>query len=173
MTVRLLHNVGYTPNNENYNTPEEINAAIARGDRLTFDGVYSNVIAYAREIDWASCKEPPILFVSGFQGQGNDFDKNMPREFFATWDLLMRFVADYPVELGWHSLTHLNLTKVSSDQSLLDEIVPPFPMKYFAYPYGAHDNRVRNVVKAAGYEKAFAVGHGDDSDPFQITRAYL
>lgn len=171
MTVRLLHNVGYTPNNENYNTPAEINAAIAKGDRLTFDGVYSNVIAYAREIDWASCKEPPILFVSGFQGGGNDFDRKMPREFFATWDLIINFASQHYVELGWHTLSHPNLTK-EGDQSLLDEIVPPFPMKYFAYPYGAHDNRVRNVVKAAGYVEAFAVGQGDDS-PYQRLREYL
>lgn len=167
MTVRLLHNVGYTPNNENYNTPEEINKAANAGDRLTFDGVYANVFAYADKLDLHGS----ILFVSGYQGQLNSFDVGMPREHFATWDQIIELCRLHGVTLGWHTWTHSNLTRMS-DKALLAEITPPFPMKYFAYPYGAHNKRVREAVEAAGYEEAFSVTQGNNTQ-FQRLRAYL
>jgi peptidoglycan/xylan/chitin deacetylase (PgdA/CDA1 family) len=65
-----------------------------------------------------------------------------------------------------------------SRQQLIQEITPPFPCRYFAYPYGAYNNEVVQAVKNAGYERAWSVRQGtlDTSVPdwqFKIYRDYV
>jgi hypothetical protein len=171
MIFRVLHNVAPVAYNENYNTPGEINRAMESGDRLTFDGVYANVYAHRRALIHAKTK--PILFITGdYVGGDNIFDVNMPPEMFASWDQVISMAAHYNCEIGWHSWSHANLTQVN-DVELAREVAPPFPMRYFAYPYGAQDARVRKAVSGEGYERAFVVGDGVDADPFQTGRSYL
>ena len=58
------------------------------------------------------------------------------------------------------------------------EITPPFPMRYFAYPYGKFNDLVIECVKDAGFEKAWSVTQGSQ-DPnekdwrYKIYRPYL
>jgi peptidoglycan/xylan/chitin deacetylase (PgdA/CDA1 family) len=85
------------------------------------------------------------------------------------------------VELGAHTVTHprldeLSLTEVQREvidsKRWLEELLER-PVSSFAYPYGAHDPRVRAAVIAAGFQSAAAVknaiSHRDD-DPWAIAR---
>lgn len=85
------------------------------------------------------------------------------------------------IELGAHSVTHPFLDELALGQLVaevrdsrcqLEELVGR-PIGSFAYPYGAHDRRVREVVIAAGFRSAAAVkdalSHTND-DPWAIAR---
>jgi peptidoglycan/xylan/chitin deacetylase (PgdA/CDA1 family) len=85
------------------------------------------------------------------------------------------------VELGAHTVTHppldeLGLTEIRSEVSgsklALQELVGR-TVDTFAYPFGAHDARVRAAVIDAGFRSAAAVknalSHRDD-DPWAIAR---
>jgi peptidoglycan/xylan/chitin deacetylase (PgdA/CDA1 family) len=68
------------------------------------------------------------------------------------------------MELGAHSLTHPDLRGL--DDTALEreltgskaavEAITGRPCRTFAYPFGLHDERVRDAVGAAGFELAFA-----------------
>jgi peptidoglycan/xylan/chitin deacetylase (PgdA/CDA1 family) len=81
-----------------------------------------------------------------------------------TWDEL-RTHADQGVLIGSHAVTHPHLPALGdvelrveledSKAAIEDELGRPCPD--FAYPYGEHDSRVREAVKAARYERAYAL----------------
>ena len=85
------------------------------------------------------------------------------------------------VELGAHTVNHPYLdelndreigAEVSASRRQLEDLVQR-PVRSFAYPHGAHDGRVRQLVIDAGYRSAVAVKNavshlGDD--PFAIAR---
>lgn len=102
---------------------------------------------------------------------------------FATlrWDEL-RELADRGVEIGSHTVSHPHLPRLGdaeldrelreSRERIADELRRP--CRYFAYPYGDHDARVRDAVRRAGYEAAFALDVSRASlDPFAFPRVDL
>jgi hypothetical protein len=173
----LLHNIGPKPSGPaagNYNSVEQISELLNR-DRFTplsFDGVYLNV--WENRALFRGRGDDPILFVMGnVIGGNNSFDRPMPPERYCDWWHLMDLVTNYDCQLGWHTWSHRNLCELSDDEEVLHEVTPPFPMKYFAYPYGNVDERVEKIVRSVGcYEDAYSVvqGHGG---PFQRKREYL
>lgn len=167
MTVRLIHNIGLKVN-ANYNTLMEV--AKCR-DRLTFDGIYLNIWENQQVLLPPNAGRP-ILFVMGdYVGKDNSFDHPMPREKYCNWNQIMDLVIKYNCELGWHTWSHPNLT-LCNDEQLLKEVTPPFPMKHFGYPYGNFDARVIQAVQKSGFEEAWSVNVGDNSQ-FQRLRSYL
>lgn len=163
----LLHNIG-PRQNSNYNSPEEIEAT---DEQLGFDGIYLNVWTHRRLLK-KKRKGRTVLFVMGDHvGGDNSFDSGMPRELYCDWNKIMDLVVHYDCELGWHTWSHPNLTELT-DEALKYQVTPPFPMKWFAYPYGEVNERVERAVREAGFEDAWSVvqGHGG---PFQRKRPYL
>lgn len=115
-----------------------------------------------------------IFFVMGdYVGGDNTFDlPNVPQlERYCTWKQIEEMVEKYDFEIGWHSKSHPDLTKLTKDE-IMAEITPPFPMKYFAMPYGKYNDLVVECVKEAGYEKAWSVTQGN-SNPFTLRRDYI
>jgi len=164
--MKLAHNIGYVENS-NYTTPAKL---LACTERIGFDGIYRNVYLYKDLL--LQLQKPPILFVMGsYVGKDNSFDHPQPLEEYCTWDQIMDLAINYRCELGWHTWTHPKLTELG-DFDLLNECKPPFPMKYFAYPYGSVDQRVATVVKNLGYQEAWSVSQGDDTQ-FQRRRTYI
>lgn len=88
-----------------------------------------------------------------------------------TWDEL-RSHAERGVAISSHGVSHAHLT-VLSDAELRRELVESKheledrlggPCTDFAYPYGEHDERVRDFARRAGYERAYGLnGDGDDT----------
>ncbi len=163
----ILHNIGLKLNS-NYSTPEQV---AATNERLSFDGVYENVWRHQHLLAKKRAG-PTILFIMGkYVGGDNSFDAPMPPEKYCDWNQIMDLVIKYGCELGWHTWTHPNLTLLT-DERLIQEITPPFPMKHFAYPYGNLNGRVVAAVEKAGYQEAWSVNEGDGT-VFQRHRRYL
>jgi peptidoglycan/xylan/chitin deacetylase (PgdA/CDA1 family) len=107
-------------------------------------------------------------------------DADAAPEEFATmsWDEL-RELADRGLEIGSHTVSHPHLTRLAdaelarelseSRASIEEELRRP--CRFFAYPYGDHDARVKDATRRAGYEAAFAVRATPDR--FAIPRVDL
>jgi peptidoglycan/xylan/chitin deacetylase (PgdA/CDA1 family) len=86
-------------------------------------------------------------------------------------------VIDKTHELGAHTLTHPNLTRLSEDdvrreivgsKEYLERVVG-HTIRMFCYPTGQNNPRIRQIVKASGFVAARTCSHGDFSlpeDPF-------
>lgn len=163
--MRLLHNISYDYVGSNYNLPQEVEAC---NDPLSFDGIYYNVYLNQSVLEGKDV----ILFVMGnYVGGNNSFDVGQPFEKFCDWNQIMELVEIYGCKLGWHTWSHPDLTQLD-DKEIIRECLPPFPMDFFAYPYGKYDDRVIEIVKALGYKKAYSVTQTDGTD-WTIPRAYL
>jgi peptidoglycan/xylan/chitin deacetylase (PgdA/CDA1 family) len=120
------------------------------------------------------------MFVLGdFMGGDNHFDlAHVPAlEKYCTWEQVYELCAKYDFKLGWHTWSHRDLTKLTRDE-ILEEVTPPFPMQYFAYPYGTYNDLVIECVKEVGFKVAYSVTQGsqDRTDPayhFKIYRDYI
>lgn len=168
----LLHNIDTPPTFDpvvasNYNTVEQINNTQGL---LTFDGIYKNVWFNAEAINMAD--REVILFVMGnYVGGDNSFDVGMPYEAYCDWNQIMDMVVNYGAKLGWHTWSHSDLTTLSEDE-IRAEVTPPFPMDYFAYPYGRYNDTVKKIVEEVGYKNAWSVTQGND-DPYSLKRDYI
>ena len=168
----LAHNIG-TENHSNYHTREQI---LACNDLIGFDGIYKNVYDNRDVLEGKS----GVFFVMGdYVGKDNSFDlAHVPKlEKYCTWDEIHEMAETLNFKIGWHTWSHPDLTKLSRTE-IMQEITPPFPMKYFAYPYGNFNNLVIDCVKEAGYEMAWSVTQGSQNPneedwTYKIYRPYL
>jgi peptidoglycan/xylan/chitin deacetylase (PgdA/CDA1 family) len=96
-----------------------------------------------------------------------------------TWDEL-RAHAERGVAIGSHGVSHTHLTRLSdeqlrreltdSKQQIEDELGRPCPE--LAYPYGEHDERVRQAARDARYERAYGLRERGE-DPYALPRVDL
>ena len=168
--MKLLHNLKRIDDprpqvRSNYNAPEEIEDI---KEPISFDGIYYNVYENRELLKGKDV----ILFVMGdWVGLDNStLDPEFPVEDYCTWDEIMEMAKD-GAKIGWHTWSHPDLTKLSYEE-ILKEVTPPFPMDYFAYPYGKYNADVIRAVKEAGFKKAWSVTQGNDND-FTLRRDYL
>ena len=164
-SMKLAHNIGDI-RHPNYNTRQQI---IDCEDEIGFDGIYRNV--YVNQ-DCLIGKKG-IMFVMGdFFGKNNEFDlPHVPQlEDYCTLEEVQELCQKYDFEIGWHTWSHRDLTKLSKDE-IMYEVKAPFECKYFAYPYGTYNQLVIDCVKEAGYEKAYSVIQGT-LNPYDIDAEY-
>jgi len=165
--IALVHNIG-TKKDPNYTNKE---AVYVCKELITCDGVYRSVL---KNVEVLKGKKV-ILFVVGdlVGGDNSEINPDKPLEQFCDWREIGFLEGYLGAQIGWHSWTHRDLTKLS-DKELKKELEPPgmIEKKYFAYPYGKFDVRVIQAVRDAGYKMAFSVDAGDGSD-YQITRKAL
>ena len=94
------------------------------------------------------------------------------------WERL-RELAERGVEIGSHTCSHPHLPRLGDDEldrelresraRLEDEVRRP--CRFFAYPFGDEDGRVRAATRRAGYEAAFALpGDVAAPDDFAVPR---
>ncbi len=164
----LLHNIGESPSREphvraNYNTREQIERIEGR---LSFDGVYENVW-YNRDL--LKGREVTLFIMGNYIGMDNTFDAGMPFERYCDWDQIMDLVKQ-GAKLGWHTKTHRDLTTLDEIE-IEDEVKPPFPMEYFAYPYGRYNQTVVDIVKKY-YKKAYSVDETNNNE-YTLPRWYV
>lgn len=87
---------------------------------------------------------------------------------FMTWDEIKELADSGIITIGSHSKTHMLLPGASLDELRMEiikskEILEKhlaMPVHYFCYPAGRHDERVKAVVKEAGYLAAAATNPG-------------
>ena len=97
-----------------------------------------------------------------------------------SWDEL-RSLAERGVEIQSHGVSHAHLMRLSDEElraELLDskaEIEDQLgrPCSELAFPYGEHDERVREAAQTAGYARAFALRDAPKDDPWAKRRLDL
>jgi peptidoglycan/xylan/chitin deacetylase (PgdA/CDA1 family) len=137
---------------------------------VTFDDGWHDNLAAAETL--ASFDIPATIYVtSGYVGKPNMVSEAE----------LSTLAANPGIEIGAHSVTHPHLDELPIEDARREIIDSRFAIEQsiggrvstFAYPHGAYDRRVRQVVEDAGFNSAAAVknalSHADD-DPFAIAR---
>ena len=163
--------------------------AVERRGRLfhvTFDDAYRSVADILPLLDELGV--PATIFAcASYARDGRPFDVPELRDdaasdpdAFATMDWgALRAVASAGVEVGSHTVSHPHLPQLSDaelDRELRDsraelEDELGAPCRHLAYPYGEEDDRVREAVRRAGYDAAFAVDpRHERSDRFAVPR---
>lgn len=172
MNWKLAHNIGNI-SHSNYHNRQQI---LDCHDPIGFDGIYKNVY---ENRDVLKGKKGILFVVGNCVGKDNTFDlAYVPKlEKYCDWNEIMDLVLNTDFELGWHTWSHPDLTKLSIAEAK-KEITPPFPMDYFAYPYGLYNDTLISLVKAAGFKKAFSVTQGttnifDPNYDYKIYRNYI
>lgn len=164
-------------------------ASLLRGGRVlhvTFDDAFRSVLAALPTLE--RLQIPATIFACpGFADSGGplavaeleDEVRSRPAELETMdWDTL-HAVAERGVEIGSHTWSHAHLPELSdadlarelreSRERLESELARR--CRFLAYPYGEHDQRVREAARASGYELAFALpGRSRPVDPFALPR---
>jgi peptidoglycan/xylan/chitin deacetylase (PgdA/CDA1 family) len=102
---------------------------------------------------------------------------------FLTWDQVRQMKQDGFV-FGSHTVNHVPLTKLSPDEVLgelegssseIERQLGTRPL-YIAYPTGAYNMQIEQLVKQVGYRAAFTIRFGQDgveSNPYALERIPL
>ncbi len=120
----------------------------------------------------------PIMQKFGFTGVVYIVGNRLQAEGYMNAEQI-RELADAGWEVGSHSMSHADLTKVhgkdrntlvwETKQSRLDlEAAIGVPVRTFAYPYGLMDDAVGRAVHNAGYEAAVGLGYTAEQWPSML-----
>ena len=116
---------------------------------LTFDDGYADFYTNAYPLLQKYHTKGVVFIPTGLLGGGN----------YMTWSQLEEVSMSPFVAVGAHSIHHYALTKIASDvlkkevedsKYMLEKHVG-YTINWFAYPYGAFNTVVVNMVKQAGY----------------------
>jgi peptidoglycan/xylan/chitin deacetylase (PgdA/CDA1 family) len=137
---------------------------------LTFDDGYAGVHDFAAPILKALQWPAAVFLVAGKLGGRNDWENTAePISTHALMDVAqLRSLSEQGFSLHSHSLKHDDLTTLEASvlehdlresRALISKIVAHESI-YLAYPYGRHNETVRNAARRAGYALAFSVESG-------------
>jgi peptidoglycan/xylan/chitin deacetylase (PgdA/CDA1 family) len=143
----------------------------ARGQRrgrglvgLTFDDGYTDFVTEVLPALDRHGFTATVFVVAGALGGHNSWDEPGPRKALMTAADVRR-AADAGVEIGSHSLSHVQLPRIA-DGELVDQVrrsrlildeVAGRAVTGFCYPYGGVGEREIRAVREAGYDYACAV----------------
>lgn len=124
-----------------------------------------------------------VFIVSKFVGQQSQWDQELgePPRPLMSWDQI-RELQENGFEIGAHTHSHKDLTKLSEmeiqrelsdSRQCIEDHIGTTP-RYLAYPRGFYNDRIKQMVREAGYKGACGVilkwRHLLGSDPFAIKR---
>lgn len=146
-------------------TPDELYAALAGNGTLpenpvliTFDDGYQDNYDYAYPILKKYGLKGTIFVVTSFMGT---------RKGYLTWDEC-REMEKNGIVIESHTVDHKSMTELTDDQ-LRAELVESkkkaeaelgHPVDYMAYPTGAYNLHIAQLVREAGYKAAFTIKYG-------------
>jgi len=120
---------------------------------LTFDDGYADFKTTALPI-LEKYNIPVTLFLVGDREQ---YRLNLGSDLAMLSDVDVAELEKHPlVSLGWHTKTHPNLAALSKE-NMGQEIIPPTPMSFFAYPGGNYSENAMGAVQNAGFSAAFSI----------------
>jgi peptidoglycan/xylan/chitin deacetylase (PgdA/CDA1 family) len=179
--VRRLLARGYEPVGA-----DELLRAPANTLHVTFDDAFRGILAVLPALEELGVGVT-VFACAGFADGGRPLDvpelaadaAAHPKDLATlTWDEL-RGVSESGVAIGSHTVSHPHLTRLG-DEELGRELRESRerieaeigrPCRLLSYPFGEQNARVREAVKAAGYEAAFLVRpRGGRRDDFALPR---
>ncbi len=134
---------------------------------ITFDDAYANIAEHALPVLQSQGFRATVFVVTSLIGQTNEWDTPKWRSLPLMDVGQIRAWAASGMEFGSHSCTHPDLTRLT-DSELRREIVRSrdelasvigAPVVSFAYPFGRHNERVRQIVSQT-YNLAFSTERG-------------
>ena len=152
---------------------------------LTFDDGYRGLLEHALPVLGRFGFRATFFLVSDRMGGTNAWDARHgdPLRPLMDWGEAANLLAQ-GMEIGSHSRTHPFLTTLSetemedqirgSKETIEDRLGRP--VRFFCYPHGLQDARVRRVVRAARYAGACSTQAGGNRpgvDPFRLLRAEI
>lgn len=149
---------------------------------LTFDDGYDDLYTELLPAVIELKLKPLVFLVADRMGATNVWDHSRGlRQRTLLTVTQVREMQRYGVEFGSHTLTHpwlpdtndAELRREVHDSKLRLEDLLGTSVPAFAYPFGGVDQRVRAVVREAGYELAFTTNPGLNwwNDPLCLNRA--
>lgn len=152
---------------------------------LTFDDGYHSVFSVAAPILAKHAFPATVYLNTGMIAENGHYPSDStlghyPQEEFLNWPEVVALD-----RCGWtigsHGVDHVDLTKISDVevmeqlQASRKEIVQRLgkECRHFCYTWGNNDQRVRNLVRGAGYQTAVAAIHAplrSTSDPMALER---
>jgi len=149
---------------------------------ITFDDgtscTYENALPILQAFNFTAS----VFMVSNLVGKSNDWliDAGFPCRKMLTWDELLA-LDSHGIEIGSHTQSHCKLGEVDAARAMLEIKQSKLQLeqrlgkqvRYFAYPYGSLNQRVRNGVMEAGYQLACSTRAGKnrpDVDPYLLRR---
>lgn len=145
---------------------------------LTFDDGYAAIAGDAVPVLREHGFTATVFALPGRLDGVNDWDEGTP------WPLLsasqLADLAAAGMEIGSHGATHAALAgagprllaaEVAGSRARLRQITGQ-PVRGFAYPYGALDQRARDAIRDAGYGYACAVRPSGPPGPYALPRIY-
>lgn len=151
---------------------------------ITFDDGYRDNYTYALPILEKYGFTATVFVVVNTIGKVNVFDLGVqPVNQMMNWSEL-RDMADRGITIGSHTMDHPHLADVPPEKALYQireakaalEKGLGFPVKYFCYPYGSHNQAVKKMVEESGYEAATTTRPGLNyygEDIFALKRIYV
>lgn len=88
-----------------------------------------------------------------------------------TWNQLQQLANDPLITIAAHTISHPRDLRKLSDDELFQEVIMSkeileerlgIPIKYFTYPEGKHDARVKHWAMAAGYQMALSMSNEEE-----------
>jgi peptidoglycan/xylan/chitin deacetylase (PgdA/CDA1 family) len=159
VSVAVFHRIGAPDPGTFTNSMEQIRSW--PGEK-TFDGIYTSVWDHRYEI--GQLDGDVWLFAAG---------DTIGKDGFITHHQLLTLAHEFGCKLGWHTWSHPDMRMLTDDQIWAELDCPDWmPRDAFAYPYGDFSPRAVELVKEAGYGKAYSTTQGN-SDAFSIYRAYI
>jgi peptidoglycan/xylan/chitin deacetylase (PgdA/CDA1 family) len=136
---------------------------------ITFDDGFSDFYDNAWPVLNAHGYPSTVYVVSGLVAGHNVWDARheVIRKPLMSWDRLIE-ISRKGVQIGSHTRTHPQLTTLSPE-NLKEELAGSkreleerleSAVDHFCYPYGDHDDRVKEAVKSAGYRYAVTTQRG-------------
>jgi len=147
---------------------------------LTFDDAYAHldqtVSPILRRHSFSAVVFAPWQHLGAYNTWDADL-RDLSRMRIADADQLLEMDRG-PWEVASHGLRHIDLRTLQSDQRLADlreagerlSNLLGRPVFALAYPYGHHNDAVRQDAQNAGYRMAFTVDRNDSLDAFQVPR---
>lgn len=153
-----------------------------RAAHVTFDDGFTGVLRHAAPVLAARSIPATMYAVSSRLGRSNDWmsSRGFPDRPLMTGAEL-RELESMGFAIGSHTCSHARLTEIDpgaaarelGDSRRVLEDVMGKPVRHFAYPYGLHNDAVRQAVVDAGYDTACSTVSGfnrQGEDAFRLRR---
>lgn len=132
---------------------------------LTFDDGYENIYQYAFPVLKKLGFTATVFLVVGYVGKNNDWDYSFGRKFRHLSWFQVKKMLERGIQFGSHSLTHRDLLRLSDEEARAEifeskEIIKKetgIDVLFFSYPFGRTNEKIKSMVKEAGYYGAVSL----------------
>lgn len=151
-----------------------------KGIAITFDDAYKDFIETALPIMEKYGLKATIFVITDFVGEKNLWDVSLGKRFYHMDWYDLRYLSSAGFEIGSHTRTHPDLTKISPDRVRLElsdskkilEDKLGVSVNFISYPFGRYTEKIKKAAYDCGYVGGVCLSHPfkKQNDIFEIER---